>query len=440
MPNFLRFNDYNVFRNPAAGSHDPSMMFDPVSRRYYSYSTDTFGPALGVEDYVGIPVRVSEDLVTFRYVTGSALSEAAVRQGRQNGRFPETRNFWAPYCEYVRGEYRLYYSATRAFGSSESRIWLAVSKDPAGPFENRGVVVDSWGTDNTYPNAIDPHILWDKDECYLIYGSFFGGIHIKSLDPDTGLPLDGDPKNLGKCIARKSDPVVFDGPEGPAVCYVPEEGYFYLFISYAWLGDTYDIRVGRSKCITGPYLDRHGNDLAGHALGEKLAGSYRFTAAAPHAGNDDARWEWGGFRGPGHGVPFFDPIRGHWFFVHHVRDGAMCNSTRDPFENRLSFQRHYMMIRPMFFVDGWPLLGPEPFGGEALTPLETVPAGKWEMIFYQHTNNGQLESRIVTLSPEDPLLHRGVAYLAPDFENGGICTALTTTDTSGNPCWGKKVF
>ena len=41
----------------------------------------------------------------------------------------------------------MYYSATRAFGSSESRIWLAVSDRPEGPFENRGVVADTWGTE-----------------------------------------------------------------------------------------------------------------------------------------------------------------------------------------------------------------------------------------------------------------------------------------------------
>lgn len=54
---------------------------------------------------------------------------------------------------------------------------------------------------------------------------------------------------------------MIDGPEGASVIYVPNTGYFYLFQSYGWLGDTYDIRVGRSKSVTGPYLDWHGKSL-----------------------------------------------------------------------------------------------------------------------------------------------------------------------------------
>ena len=85
----------------------------------------------------------------------------------------------------MNGEYRLYYSATRDFGSSESRIWLAVSRDPMGPFENRGVAVDSWGTDDSLPNAIDPHVLHaEGGRDYLVYGSFFGGIYMKELCPE----------------------------------------------------------------------------------------------------------------------------------------------------------------------------------------------------------------------------------------------------------------
>ncbi len=79
-----------------------------------------------LQDKIGIPVRSSEDLVHFQY-EGTVLSEHAIRQGRDNGAYPQTINFWAPYVEYVEEEYRMYYSATRRFGSSESRIWLAAA-------------------------------------------------------------------------------------------------------------------------------------------------------------------------------------------------------------------------------------------------------------------------------------------------------------------------
>lgn len=435
MQHLFHLNHYNVHEHPFAGSHDPSMMFDPVSKTYFSYCTDSYGPAIGTEDLIGIPLRSSKDLVQFTY-HGNTLSLAAIAQGRDNGNFPQTKNFWAPFVEYVRGEYRMFYSATRAFGSSESRIWLAVSQSPFGPFENRGVVADTWGTDDTFPNAIDPHIIWDDARCYLVYGSFFGGIYIKELDPAIGLPANGDSKDLGICISRKAKNPRLDGPEGAAVAYVPETGYYYLFQSYGWLGDGYDIRVGRSRRVTGPYVDRQGRNLMEQALGEKLAGSYQFTATAPRIGSEDAAWQWGGFRGPGHGVPFFDPQRQAWFFVHHVRDGAMCTSHREAFDGRLTFRRHYMMIRPMFFIDGWPALAPEPFSGEDLCPVPPQ-TGDWELIFLTDDNNDPKHSQRRFLSPEDPLLTGGRIWQCRDFENGGWCLSLTGFTQDGTAYWGK---
>jgi len=444
MDGILRLNDYNIWQNPAAGSHDPSMMWDPVTQKYYSYCTDTYGPPLGLPDRIGIPVRSSDDLVHFKY-EGTVLSDAAIRQGQDNGKYPKTRNFWAPYVEYTHGEYRMYYSATKAFGSSESRIWLAVAEHPLGPFENRGVVADTWGTDDTYPNAIDAHVIWDGEACYLVYGSFFGGIYIKPLNPDTGLAMDGCPKTLGICISRKSDPPKIDGPEGASVIYVPETGYFYLFQSYGWLGNNYDIRVARSREVTGPYVDRHGDSLVGISLGEKIAGSYCFSASAPYAGNDKKDWTWGGFRGPGHGVPFYDPQQKAYFFVHHIRDGSVSNRYTEPFEGRESYRRHYMMIRQMFFADGWPVFSPEPFAGYPSEGSHQVIApedvqGRWEMIFFDDENNDQKQSEIYTLDTDSYYLQHGKIHQCWDFENQKKTVAVTGLDKLGIAYWGKFVY
>ena len=432
----LRLNDPDVGRNPAYGSHDPGMMWDPRSGLYYSYSTDSFLPKAGLGEKTGVPVRVSGDLVRFAY-KGTVLSRAAVRQGRDNGDYPATRSFWAPYVEYAGGEYRMYYSATRDFGSSESRIWLAVSGDPMGPFENRGIVADSWGTDDTLPNAIDPHVLHTPEgRDYLIYGSFFGGIYMKELLPSTGMPVETDPRFLGRCVARKSFPPVLDGPEGAAGLYCPETGYYYLFLSYGWLGDDYDIRAGRSRDPLGPYLDYQGRDLMGEGLGLKLANSYIFRAKAPRA-KKGGGWQWGGFRGPGHGVPFRDPATGRYFFVHHVRDGNPKDCKYDPVYDRYSYRHHYMMIRPMFFVDGWPVLGPEPYAGESME-AETPPDGAmWEVVVLDDRNNKMKTSGNARLAAEGSLLRRSVCYRCTDFENGGETLAFTGIDEFGQACWGK---
>ena len=433
----FRFNEDDVRKNPLAWSHDPSMLWDPRTEKYYSYGTDVYKPEKGLPQEIGIPVKSSPDLIHFKYER-TVLSEQAIREGRNNGQYPDTGNFWAPYAEYVNGEYRLYYSATKAFGSSESRIWLAVSKDPLGPFENRGVVADTWGTDDTLPNAIDPHIVWSEERCYLVYGSFFGGIYVKELDAMTGLSLSGDPRELGICISRRAKESVLDGPEGAAVIYVRETGYFYLFQSYGWLGDTYDIRVGRSKKVTGPYLDWHGNDLVEKGLGLKLAGSYKFHAENPAAGEAYPAWEWNGLRGPGHGVPFYDPVTGRYFFVHHIRDGAEANRIYDEEEQRNSYQLHYMMIRPVFFQNGWPILGPEPYQGETMESVDVSSLdGLWELLIFDEYDNEMREAEVYAGEKVGDYLRSGKIYRCQDVENRRETLVVTGITDSGLAYWGK---
>ena len=86
----LRLNEADVEQNSAYGAHDPGMMWDPRTRRYYSYSTDSYAPKAGLGKAPGIPVRVSADLVNFTYA-GTVLSPAAVKEGRDNGDYPPTR-------------------------------------------------------------------------------------------------------------------------------------------------------------------------------------------------------------------------------------------------------------------------------------------------------------------------------------------------------------
>lgn len=438
MENYFRLNEYKVKEYGNAGAHDPSMMWDPVTGKYYSYCTDVYGSPLGLEDKIGIPVRSSEDLVHFKY-EGTVLSDSAIAEARDNGDFPETANFWAPFTEYVKGEYRMYYSATKAFGSSESRIWLACAENPLGPFENRGVVVDTWGTDDSCPNGIDPHIIWKDEKAYLVYGSFFGGIYIKELNPDTGLSLDGNPHSLGKCISKKSNPPVIDGPEGASVIYVKETGYYYLFQSYGWLGNDYDIRVGRSRCVTGPYVDMDGFDLREKALGQKIANSYRFDGENPGHGNADAGWEFDGFRGPGHGVPFYDPVSTNYFFVHHIRDGAKCNEYVEDMEGRISYSRHYMMVRPMFFIDGWAVLGPENYAGEEFGNVDSADiSGTWEYILLDDNDNCLKKSKIVVIKDFQDLPGKYKIYKCSDYENGGETLAVTGYTDDKVCYWMKK--
>lgn len=444
MKPVFRLNNFKVKSNAFAGSHDPSMMYDPITKKYYSYSTDVNGEMLGIENKIGIPIRSSENLIDFKY-EGIALSENAIKQAQDNGNYPKTENFWAPFAEYINGEYRLYYSATKAFGSSESKIWLAVSKNPLGPFENRGVVIDTWATDDTFPNGIDPHIIWHDNKCFIVYGSFFGGIYIKELNAQTGMPLDNNPKEFGKLIAKKAKNYKIDGPEGASIIYVQQTGYFYLFLSYGWLGENYDIRVGRSKNILGDYVDLNGKSLIEQSMGLKVANSYRFNADNPCIANENKRWSWGGFFALGHGVPFYDPVRNKYFFVHHVRDGAEIYKKQDTFEPRPYYTHHYMMIRPMFFVDGFPVFSPEPFADEDCEVLNSDgildnSLQKWEFIFIDDENNNQKLSEIKCINSQNKLIKNGKVFACWDFENNKPTLAVTGINEFGVAYWAKLLY
>src|SRR5262249_34911400 len=88
---------------------------------------------------------------------------------------------------------------------------------------------------------------------WLVYGSYFDGIHLVALDPATMKPSG---RNYN--IAQRPN-----GIEGANVVYA--NGAYFLFVSIdtccQGVNSTYKISYGRSASITGPYLDRAGVDL-----------------------------------------------------------------------------------------------------------------------------------------------------------------------------------
>jgi arabinan endo-1,5-alpha-L-arabinosidase len=82
-----------------------------------------------------------------------------------------------------------------------------------------------------------------------------GGIKLVKLDKNTGKLIS----SLTTIGARQRA-----GPEAPYLHY--RDGYYYLFQNEGTccngMNVTYHIMMGRSKTITGPYLDKEGRDLA----------------------------------------------------------------------------------------------------------------------------------------------------------------------------------
>lgn len=245
---------------------------------YYVFST---GP--------GIAIKHSTDLTAWQAAGRVFVANPSwIAQ-----RVPGASDLWAPAIAQFGGSYHLYYAASME-GSRRSCIGHAVSDDLKS-FSDRGAIICSNpkddGTDDW--NAIDPAIVLDADgKPYMVFGSFYGGIKLIALD-DQGARLGDD------MIALAKRPDAGGAIEAPFV--VRRCDQYYLFASFDRCCDgansTYNIRVGRARALTGPYLDRTGKSM--------LEGGGTLLV------KDDDVWH-----GPGHNVVIASGDR--MYEVHHA--------------------------------------------------------------------------------------------------------------------------
>lgn len=231
------------------GVHDPAMV--KINGEYVVFVTSHQG-----NKYSFLPARTSRDLKhwIFRGPAITSLPEWAEKE------VPGVSGIWAPDVLQVGGQTRLYYSLSR-FGENRSAIGLLTndSFDPEKPsagWIDRGLVIRS-GPDDDF-NAIDPNVLIDQTgRHWLNFGSFWTGIKLIELNKVTGLPLADAPLHA---IARRADPGAIEAP-----FIYTHDGYYYLFASFdrccRGVKSTYHVMVGRSRKVTGPYLDKAGRDM-----------------------------------------------------------------------------------------------------------------------------------------------------------------------------------
>ncbi len=415
-------------------SHDPAIFYDEASKMYYTYSTDA-GPK--GRECVGGHIRRSKDLIHFEFL-GAALKDAKIPDEVQQ--ITGARNVWAPDIIKEGNEYRLYYSAS-TFGSQNSIIGLAVSDLPEGPFEHRGIVVHT--TFASPVNAIDANPVRDEEtgEHYMVYGSFWGGIRIIKLNRATGL---ADEEGYGIEIARRPRLSCDTAIEGPYIKYNPKTGYYYLFVSYDSLSNAYNVRVGRSKKLTGPYYDHNGVDMtdltkpANH-VGLKLTTGYSFKEGT-------------GFLALGHNSVLRQG--NDWYMVCHAR------YEKDP-------RMHALNVRKMLWDDaGWPLVSPCLYDGEkegGLTAADLVGdylridfvldvkclcerPSRMSLFADGGCKVGDLNGRWSYDAARNDLMvvlngaiEHYQALRSTDHEEGGETIALTGRNDANIGIWGKKI-
>jgi arabinan endo-1,5-alpha-L-arabinosidase len=230
--------------------------------------------------------------------------------------------FWAPDAIYHQGQYWVYYSVSK-FGVNTSAIAVASNPtlDPDDPkylWTDHGIVVESRKGDNF--NAIDPALTRTSDGgLWLSFGSFWSGIKLLQLDPATG-----------KRVAANSPMHSLAHSQAIEAPFIYRHGtFYYLFVNWGiccrGTNSTYNIRVGRSRDIRGPYLDKDGKDLA------QEGGSLFLDT-------DDA------FIGPGH-AGIFEEDGKYWFSCH--------------FYDATQRGAPMLAIRPLGWdASGWPALDP----------------------------------------------------------------------------------
>lgn len=271
--------------------HDPSTIME-CEGKYYTFGTGRGG-------------LISED--------GWTWNGGAERPG--GGAAPDAMK--------IGDRYLVVYGATGGGlgGGHNGRILTMWNKtlDPNSPdfkFTEAIVVAQSDGIEDN--DAIDPGLLLDPTDgrLWCSYGTYFGFIRLIELDPTTGRRVEGN-QPIDIAIDCEATDLEY------------RDGWYYLLGTHGTCCDgansTYNIVVGRSGKVTGPYLDNMGRDM--------LRGGGKMVVAAG-----------GRVVGPGH----FGRVI--------LEDGVekmSCHYEADLDQGG----RSVLGIRPLLWKNGWPVAG-----------------------------------------------------------------------------------
>ena len=271
--------------------HDPSTIME-CDGKYYTFGTGGGG-------------LISED--------GWSWRPGAVRPG--GGAAPDAIK--------IGDRYLIAYSATGGGlgGGHAGKVLTMWNKtlDPSSPdFKFTEPIEVAHSLDDEDCDAIDAGLLLDPTtgRLWLSYGTYFGFIRLVELDPATGARVEGN-EPVDIAIDCEATDLIY------------RDGWYYLLGTHGTCCDgpnsTYNIVVGRSRNITGPYIDNIGRDM--------LQGGGKMLLSA---GNRKT--------GPGH-------------FGRYIEDDGVEKMS---FHYEADFDRggrSVLAVLPLLWENGWPVAG-----------------------------------------------------------------------------------
>lgn len=290
---------------------------------FYAYGTmDDWGDGKGAHL---VPVVRSKNLIEWSYLKDAFLTKPG---------WKDKGGIWAPDVVQVNGKYHLYY-AYSTWGDANPGIGLAVSDSAAGPFTDAGKLFLSQEID--VPNSIDPFYLENNRKKYLFWGSYSN----TPAQGTYGIELSQD----GKAVPDLSKKFKVAAGDFEAVMIQKKGAYYYFFGSKGGCCDgaksTYNLRVGRSKDIAGPYLDKEGKDLKGRGAGSVLI-----------QGSDK-------YAGPGHNARFVTDDHGTDWLLYHAIDKSNPKVSSGA-------NRRVLMLDKLTWTNDWPEIVNSLPGNESL--------------------------------------------------------------------------
>ena len=305
--------------NPVLNINFPDPTVINVNGNYYAYATRSSYEGR----MINIQVAVSKDLFNWEY-KGDALPQKPSWASN-------TQIFWAPDVLYdsTTNQYVMFYSAKNNDTSVNMCIGVAFSKDPTGPFVDKGTpLLQGKGFGNIDPMAmVDPQ----TGKRILYWGSDFQPIRVQELNDDWKSFKDGS--TAATVLFPDKEKEYSKLIEGAWVDYHDRKYYLY-YSGDNCCGDNanYAVMVARADNAFGPF----------ERLGE-ASGSGNSVILAK-----DSIWT-----APGHNSIFKDNHGNTWIAYHAIWKNE-AEKEKAKHENK--YVTRVMCIEPVTYKVGWPVV------------------------------------------------------------------------------------